>query len=291
MRMRWAAGLVLMGAMMAAAQTPASQKRADGAVTPLMEYGSAMNGGVCAPLALISHGAGGSERGYAYLAEGLAARGWFAVVMGHKESGRLVAEADVAAKGSRQDGLQELVATPSAYTARLMDVGAGLAWAKTQCTAARGIPFRALLGHSMGAETVMLEAGAASKLGLPPGQDRFDAYVAMSVAGPGTVWTEDSWSRIRKPMFVLTGTLDGYVNGGAKQRQVAYTDLPPDGERGCHWLGVIDGATHRSFGGRGPNPAVVNAEIVSTVDSFLKGARAGKCVLPAKVAGFRMESK
>lgn len=254
-----------------------------------MAYGSAMTGNACAPLALISHGAGGSERGYAYLAQGLAKRGWFAVVMGHKESGRAVIEQDINNAPTIHAGIQQLVTTPAANEARLMDVGAGLAWANAQCKAASGVPFRALLGHSMGGETVMLEAGAKSKLGIASGKDRFDAYVAMSSEGPGPVFDEGAWQRIHKPMFVLTGTLDGALNGGPETRTAPYFGLP--GDQGCDWLGVITGATHSSFGGRGPNAAMVNQEIVYAVDSFLQGARTGKCVLPPKVAGFRLESK
>ena len=141
----------------------------------------------------------------------------------------------------------------------------------------------------MGGETVMLEAGATNKLGVSPGKDRFDAYVAMSSEGPGPIFTPQSWQGIRKPIFVLTGTLDGALNGGPETRLAPYTGLP--GDQGCDWLGVITGATHSSFGGRGPNAAIVNQEIVSAIDSFLQGARTGKCVVPPKVTGFRLESK
>jgi predicted dienelactone hydrolase len=289
MRTTLVAGFLLFTGAALQAQTTAQQRRSDGALTPLMVYGSAMQGNSCAPLALISHGAGGSERGYVYLAQGLAARGWFAVVMGHKESGMAAIQADIQSAPTRHDGVQQLVTTPAANEARLMDVGAGLAWANAQCKVSGGIPFRALLGHSMGGETVMLEAGAKNKLGVAPGKDRFDAYVAMSSEGPGPIFTQDSWRGLRKPVFVLTGTLDGALNGGPETRLAPYAGLP--GASGCDWLGVITGATHSSFGGRGPNAAVVNLEIVAAIDSFLQGARAGKCVLPAKVAGFRLESK
>ncbi len=285
--MRWIlAGTVVAGS--AGAQMPATAKRADGAATPMLVYGAAMVSGSCAPVVVISHGAGGSERGYGYLASGLAKRGWYVIVPGHKESGREVALADMREKGGKRGGLQKLVGDKGAYEARSMDVGAALDWATAHCTA-KAKPFRALVGHSMGAETVMFEAGAKNQLGVEVGKDRFDAYVAMSPNGVGPLFAEGSWSGIRKPMFVLTGTLDGALYGGAVTRQQPYAGLPGDG--GCDWLGVMDGATHQSFGGRGPEQDRVSPEIVSAVDAFLHGAMLEKCVLPEKVAGFRLVSK
>jgi len=76
-------------------------------------------------------------------------------------------------------GLRELVNDPAAYGARMMDIAAAFDWAGKSCKA----PFTALLGHSMGARTVMVEAGAKNKLGVR-GHDRFDAYAAMSPDGP-----------------------------------------------------------------------------------------------------------
>jgi hypothetical protein len=59
-------------------------------------------------------------------------------------------------------GVTALVADPQAEQARLLDVDAALQWADSR----RKPPFRALLRHSMGAETVMLEAGAKNILGI-----------------------------------------------------------------------------------------------------------------------------
>ena len=38
------------------------------------------------------------------------------------------------------------------------------------------------------------------------GEDRFDAYVALSPSGPGSIFSADSWSNLHKPLYVLTGT-------------------------------------------------------------------------------------
>jgi len=132
------------------------------------------NSDPCPPLALISPGAGGSENGYRYLAEGLQTDGWRAIVMGHQESGAAL-RSDIRDTHSIKGGLRELVDDPKAYDARLLDIQAALKWAEQSCKS----PYIALIGHSMGARTVMIEAGAKNKIGVK-GQDRFKAYVAMS---------------------------------------------------------------------------------------------------------------
>ena len=288
---RWLALAVVGASAVTSAQTLTQGRRADGAMTPLMVYGNAMTGGACTPVVVFSHGAGGSERGYVYQAQGLAERGWYVIVPGHRESGALVAQSDIEAEGSRQAGLYELVTNGSAYAARLQDVGAALDYARAHCTAKKQ-PWRALAGHSMGGETVMLEAGARNIIHLPAppaGQDRFDAYVAESPEGPGVVFPEGAWKGIHKPMFVFTGTLDGAMNGGPETRLLSYAGLP--GDAGCDWLGVIDGATHKTFGGRGPDQEKRSPLVVGAVDAFLRGAMTGHCVLPPAQPGITLRNK
>jgi len=69
----------------------------------------------------------------------------------------------------------------------------------------------------MGSDTVMFEAGAHTTLELNgreiAGKDLFDAYVALSPSGAGSIFSSDSWEDIRKPMFVLTGTHDKGLEG------------------------------------------------------------------------------
>lgn len=270
------------------AQQRLSAPRADGQYTPLMLYLPAKPGAGCAPLALISHGAGGSENGYRYLAQAMARLGYTTVVMGHAESGLDALRADMLRYGIMQ-GLTELVADPSAEQARLLDTGAALQWANSRCHA----PFRVLLGHSMGAETVMLEAGAKNIIDLaspPAGQDRFDAYVALSPEGPGIVFGGDAWSGIRKPMLILTGTRDQSLKGGAEARRVPWHDLP-GGISQCQWLGVIDGATHMNFAGDGLGAEKVGPLVTETIAAFLEGARKHACTLPPALSGMTLQAK
>ena len=270
---------VFLFCICAPAQELVQAARQDGAQTPLRVY--APKDGQCAPLALISPGAGGSEDGYKYLAEGLQDDGWRAIVMGHKESGSAALRADMREAHGIKKGLRQLVDDPAAYNARFMDIGAALSWANLSCKA----PFIALLGHSMGARTVELESGAKNNFGLKS-MDRFDAYVALSPDGPGPMFPANAWSGIRKPMLMLTGTRDGSLDGGWQTRTIPFDSLPP----GCKWLGVIDGATHMNFAGVGMAGSTEKLTLLET-KAFLDTLRRGHCGEPVESKGIAMKQK
>jgi len=261
------------------AQDLVRASREDGAQTPLRVYAPAAAG--CAPLALISPGAGGSEDGYKYLAEGMRDDGWRAIVMGHKESGIAALRSDMRQSRGLRKGLQQLVNDPKAYDTRLMDIAAALKWANASCKA----PFAALLGHSMGARTVEVEAGAKNSFDVKS-PDRFDAYVALSPDGPGEMFPENAWSGIRKPMLLLTGTRDGSLDGDWKTRTIPYDSMPA----GCKWLGIIEGATHMNFAGGGMAGTTEKLTLLET-RAFLDGLRGGKCGVPAKAEGITVKNK
>lgn len=270
------------------AQTHRNVPRSDGHSTPLLIYAASGSTTACAPLALISHGAGGSENGYKYLAQALSRDGYTVAVMGHRESGLDALSHDMRQSGFRQ-GLVQLISNPQAEQARLLDIGAALQWTDSQCKA----PFRVLLGHSMGAITVMLEAGAKNKIGItypPAGQDRFDAYVALSPEGPDPVFSRDAWSGIHKPLLAMTGTRDGGLAGGVEWRTMAWNNLPGTNIN-CQWLGVITDATHMNFAGNGQGAARVGPIVVSTVGKFLKDVRQGACTLPSPVPDLQLKAK
>ncbi|MCL6464661.1 MAG: alpha/beta hydrolase [Acidobacterium ailaaui] len=271
------------------AQEHVTAARADGQKTPLMVYRADIPAGTCAPLAVISHGAGGTEEGYTYLAKALEQNGWMVLVMGHRESGPQALRREIFSHGIH-NGVEALVTDADAETRRLLDVGAALSWAEKQCRP----PYRVLLGHSMGSSTVMLEAGARNRIGIPAppaGQDRFDAYVALSPEGPGIVFPDQAWSSIHKPMLVLTGTRDQSLKGGPKSRQIPWQELPGTGRRGCQWMGVVDGATHMNFAGEGFGADRVTPLVNETVIQFLSEARSGNCPLPPQHAGMILRAK
>jgi len=273
--------LILAFAATGWAQEAVKVTRADGAETPLRVYRPASDiSQACTPLALISPGAGGTENGYSYLAEGLRDHGWLAIVMGHKESGPGKLVGEVTSSGLHS-GLVDMVTDSALHRDRAMDLTASLDWAEKQCKR----PFTALLGHSMGSDTVMFEAGAGNKLGIR-GQDRFNAYVALSPSGPGSIFPEHAWNKIHKPLYVLTGTEDKGLEGPWQWRASPYDDLPP----GCKWLGIIDGATHLNFAGVG-FARKTKQLVLDTVNTFLNGVRSGNCSAPPSPDGMQLKSK
>lgn len=254
------------------AQQAEQALRRDGKHTPLMVYQRSPQ--ECLPLALLSHGAGGSEKGYVDLAQGLQALGWRVVVMGHTESGRTSLRANIRQSGV-QTGLAHLAQDGAALESRQMDLEAALRWADSLCTAQSKPARQILVGHSMGATTVTLEAGARNLVGVK-GQDRFDAYIALSPQGVGSVFPENAWSDIRKPFLQITGTLDKALEGGAQTREQPFHNMP----KGCHWLAVIDGAGHMSFAGRGAGSMHAEQLTLGLIRDFLDASRSPECATP-----------
>jgi dienelactone hydrolase len=270
--------LTLVSAGAACAQETVTTLRGDGASVPLRVFPPA--GSTCPPLAVISPGVGGNEKGLGYLGRALSAGGWMAIVVGHKESGPTALRVDVREAGLHA-GLLRLTSDAAAYRARFADIDAALRWANARCKA----PFVALIGHSMGAATVMLEAGAKNKLGLQ-GLDRFDAYVALSPQGPGSIFPEAAWHGIRKPVLMMTGTRDQSIERGWEWRTLPYADLAP----GCKWLGVVEGAGHMNFAGKG-FARETEDRVVRVITAFLDSLRRGGCGTPPSAPGMYMQTK
>lgn len=251
---------------------PAAPHRATGQPVPWQADGP--TGAACVGVAVLSHGAGGTERDLAYLAAALAGDGWLAVRVGHAESGPLALR-----QQRRGDGLEaallRLTTDPAAHRARFDDLGAALDWAHPRCAATR----TAVIGHSMGAATVMLEAGAANRLGLAARQ-RFDAHVALSPQGPGPIFPPDAWRALSRPVLSITGTRDEALGGDWTTRTQAFDAMPP----GCKALVVIDGATHLNFAGIGLSRATERATVAAVLD-FLRSSAAPGARCTAGPAG------
>lgn len=199
--------------------------------------------------------------------------------MGHKESGRSYLMQHVWSEG--RQGILDAITQKGPYDARMMDIAATLKWADKRCHA----PFKAMLGHSMGAATVMLEAGAKNKLGVVGG-NRFDAYVALSPQGPGGIFTDDAWRDIKKPVLVMTGTRDSGTEGTWQWRTETYKRM----STGCKWLGVVDGAGHLNFAQTAFSSGT-HALVAKTSIEFLDGLRSGRCKAPGASSGMTLDTK
>jgi predicted dienelactone hydrolase len=262
-----------------AAKEAVSLVRQDQKAVPIISY--APKSSVCHGIAIISPGAGGSENGYEYLGEAMSSLGYLAVVVGHQESGPSALRKRLQGKGLR-DGLSDLIIDPQAYRGRFMDIAATKAWAQSRCAASESV----LIGHSMGAATTMIEAGALNKLGVL-GSNSFNIYIALSPQGSGSIFPQNAWSNIHHPVLTLTGTRDDELGGAAwDERTQPYMNMPT----GCKWLGVIDGATHMNFGGKGMSRTTENLT-VETITSFIDGIHRGNCNVTIKKSGIDIKSK
>ncbi len=235
----------------------------------------------CRGLAIVSPGAGGSEQGYRYLGETLSSLGLLGMVIGHRESGRAALRDRMRDNGFRE-GLTELITDPAAYRGRLMDIAAARQWAKGRC----GVSDSFLIGHSMGAATVMMEAGAQNKLGIQ-GSDAFTAYIALSPQGVGIIFPSKAWSDIRKPLLLLTGTSDSELGGASWETRTEPFESMPEG---CKWLGVITGATHLSFSGKGMS-RTTEALTSLTISNFLDAIHRGDCSSASHPQGMELTTK
>jgi predicted dienelactone hydrolase len=261
------------------AQEPVSLQRQDQTTIAVMAY--APEAGACRGVAVVSPGAGGSETGYSYLGEALAGLNYLAVVVGHPESGRRALREKMRGNSLRE-GLAALITEPDAYRGRFMDMTAARQWAQGRCQGTDTV----LVGHSMGAATALMEAGARNKLGLS-GAQAFGAYIALSPQGAGSIFPANAWSDLQRPVLSITGTRDDELGGGSwLTRTEPYRNMPP----GCKWLAVIDGATHMNLAGNG---MARNTQDLTTqvIGDFLDGVQRGNCRAPRAYSGMAIESK
>jgi predicted dienelactone hydrolase len=99
-------------------------------------------------------------------------------------------------------------------------------------------------GHSFGANTTQLVAGAVAKRGrreLNYSDPRADAALLMSGQGPGEMLNEESWAKLTKPMMVMSGSKDGPTRTGqpAEWRKKPY-ELSPAGDKYLVWVNDLD---------------------------------------------------
>lgn len=223
----------------------------------------------CKGVVVVSHGAGGNERGYSYLGEFLASSSYLTVIPTHRLSDKATLTR-LRKDHGLEDGLIQLTTNSKAYQERLADIGIAKSWAEKKCNSG----FSVLLGHSMGAATVMLEAGAKNLMGLS-GEDRFDAYIALSPQGEGSIFNAKSWSSIQKPVLSVTGTRDDELGGNSwRNRTQPFKNMPA----GCKWLAVIDDATHLNFAGLGFSYRT-EKYATEVIDAFLASINKG-CTAP-----------
>lgn len=213
------------------------------------------------PAVIFSHGLGGSRLGYAYLGRSWASRGFISLHPTHAGSG-----GDLLRLG-RLEALRAMKAAvedPRTWEERARDASFLLEQAPSlgdSIPALRGrIDGRrlAVAGHSFGAFTALLAAGARIRLGelrADWGDARCRAAVALSPPGPGDRGLDaEAFAAVACPVLSLTGSEDLGLRGQpASWREEGFRAM----RRGHgHALVVLQGAEHFTFsGGRPRRPA------------------------------------
>lgn len=237
------------------------------------------------PVVIFSHGLGGSRLGYGYLGRCWAAHGYVSVHPSHRENVPPgVAEAEQPGLAALR-AMKEAIDDPRNWEARPRDVRRVLdALPQLGIAALEGRldPARvAVAGHSYGAYTALLCAGARVLLGGEQrdfSEPRARAFIALSPPGNGSRGLEAaSWEAVDRPVLCVTGTRDAGLQGEPPAwREGSFRALPPPDKT----LVVVEGAEHFTFSGGRPrrkaDPAQLREVEEATLwflDRHLKGAR------------------
>ncbi|MBN8506567.1 MAG: alpha/beta fold hydrolase [Burkholderiales bacterium] len=219
------------------------------------------------PLVVFSHGIGGSRRGYSYIGRHLASRGLASLHVQHVGSDRQLWAGNVLSLPGRLKS----AADASEALARVHDVRFALDRLLAERPGEVDASRIAMAGHSYGANTSLLLAGAAV-----PGYDglaepRFKAAVFIS-APPlhGIEQPEAALAAVRLPSLHITCTEDvirvpGYFSRAAERIEL----FEQTGSR-AKWLAVFEGGSHSVFTDRqGTGGAVQNPRIKAATQRLL----------------------
>lgn len=275
-------------------------------VVPVKTYAPDDDGGPM-PVVIVSHGAGGSRDGLAYLGRHWASHGYAVVHLQHAGS-----DAEVwrgLSQAAAMQAIRRAVADPQAAIDRLQDVRFAVDRLLAQPLDLAGRRYAvdpqrvAVAGHSFGAFTALAAAGVTFDLPGGPvnfGDDRLIASIALSPTAFRAQQTE-SFSGVRIPTLHMTGTEDrGVVSDfEPSDRRRAY-DLIRQAPK---HLVVLEGGDHMVFSGvrRAPKSTdarhhdLTRAITTAFLDSFVNGDRAATVwlreTLPALSPGIALEEQ
>ena len=251
------------------------------------------------PVVVFSHGLGGSRLGYGFLGRAWAEHGYVSLHPSHRENLPFGAAEAERPSLSTLRAMKEAIDDPRNWEARPRDVAAAIdALSGLQLPALAGkldASRIAVAGHSYGAYTALLCAGAGIRLDGATSdfrERRAQAFIALSPPGNGSRGLEAaSWADITAPVLCVTGTHDrGFQGQPPEWREESFRALPPPDKT----LVVVDGAEHFTFSGGRPrlpaDPAHLRDIVAATLwflDRHLKGDPRALPVL----AGSRVERK
>lgn len=259
------------------------------------------------PTVIVSHGAGGSREGLAYLGRHWASYGYAVVHLQHAGS-----DAEIwrgLSQAAAMQAIRRAVADRQAAIDRPQDVHFAVDRLLAQPLDIGGWRYAvdpqrlAVAGHSFGAFTALAAAGVTFDLPGGPvnfGDDRLIATIALSPTA-FRAQQEESFSGVRIPALLMTGTEDAGVVSDLEpsERRRAY-DLIRQAPK---FLVILEGGDHMVFSGarRAPKSTdprhhdLIRAITTAFLDSFVNGDRAATVwlreTLPALSPGIALEEQ
>jgi predicted dienelactone hydrolase len=218
------------------------------------------------PVIFFSHGAGGSKDSFSYLSSFWTSCGYICIHPTHLGTDLSVLQ---------EIGLHRLMEVtnePKFWLERPQDISFlidSLEELERRVPQLQGKIDRskiAVSGHSYGAHTTMLLAGAL--VAMPNGQDvtfrddRVRVFLPLSPQGSNRQGLhEGSWDRIQVPMMTVSGSKDeGWEGKPPSWRKEPFDRMPP----GDKYHVLIEGANHFSFD--------LHMNLTRTVDPMMTGA-------------------
>jgi len=219
------------------------------------------------PLVVFSHGIGGSRRGYSYIGQHLASQGIASLHVQHIGSDRQLWFGSVLKLPSR---LKEAAQTGEALD-RVKDVRFALDRLLAEQGGRIDPQQLVMAGHSYGANTSLLLAGAAIPGYEGLAEPRFKAAVFIS-APPlhGVAHPEQALAAVRLPSLHITATEDvirvpGFYSQ-AKERVQLFEQTGSERK----WLAVFEGGSHSVFTDRsGTGGAIQNPRIKAATKALV----------------------
>jgi pimeloyl-ACP methyl ester carboxylesterase len=245
-----------------------------------------------APLVIVSPGAGGTAKAYAYLGAALARDG-FVVFRLTQADGDEAHRQQLAEAADPWATLDALSGDPVVWRDRPQDISFLLDCLNDLSKRVPELQGRlrldriGLVGHSLGAYTALALAGAHNR--FPDGTEgnfgdrRVTCFIAMSPQGPGVLgYAADSWRDVDRPVMIMTGSLDRAPDRhggtyGPAWRLIPFLRMPP-GDKYAVWLAE---AGHLTFADRGLFREDLKPWITRAASLFMKGYLQGDA--PARV--------
>lgn len=201
---------------------------------------------------VFSHGLFGSRHGYDPLVQHWASHGYVVVQPGHSDTLEGQSAAQIAAGGTLAERLKD-PKTVSDWRGRALDIELVIERLPKLAELVPALGARidasrvAVAGHSFGAHTTMLLAGAARALrrnrSAPELADaRPVCFLVLSPQPAGTLFDAKSFAQFDRPMLFVSGSQDrSPLEDFDPERRKEPFDRSPEGERYLLW---IDGADH-----------------------------------------------